>query len=117
MTTIAHEKLRVEIALLESERQKVKLLVAMELARKLQDHARAICAELAIIATEGSSVFAIASAHMGDRPKGRRVRKTAETCVTSPQAAASFTRIATRPTCSFCPAEEVAVLSIGPDLR
>ena len=50
MDRLAHEKMRVRTALLEIERQKVKLLITKEMARKLQDHARAACAELANVA-------------------------------------------------------------------
>lgn len=52
----AAERMRVRTALLEIERQKVKLLITKEIARNLRDHARATCAELASIAVAANGV-------------------------------------------------------------
>jgi hypothetical protein len=49
MDPLVQEKMRVRTALLEIERQKVKLLMTTEAAKKLHEHARATRADLAII--------------------------------------------------------------------
>ena len=52
MDPLVQEKMRVRTALLEIERQKVKLLISTEAAKKLHEHARATCADLAIITAQ-----------------------------------------------------------------
>jgi hypothetical protein len=67
MDRFAHEEMRVQTALLEIERQRVKLLILTANADRLREHARATCADIAIVKAE--SVEAIARCSEAPPPR------------------------------------------------
>jgi len=58
MDRFAHEKMRVETARLETERQKAKFLIVAENASALFKHAAAAAADLTIITAESEAAVA-----------------------------------------------------------
>jgi hypothetical protein len=58
MDRFAHEKMRVETARLETERQKAKFLIVAENASALFKHAAASAADLTVITAESEAAVA-----------------------------------------------------------
>ena len=58
MDRFAHEKMRVETARLETERQKAKFLIVAENASALFKHAAASAADLTVITAESETAVA-----------------------------------------------------------
>ena len=60
--------MRARTALVEIERQKVKLLIATEAAKKLREHARATCADLTIITAQIGALGPHETGERNERP-------------------------------------------------
>ncbi len=72
MDPLVQEKMRARTALVEIERQKVKLLIATEAAKKLREHARATCADLTIITAQIGALGPHETGERNERPRSSR---------------------------------------------